>query len=88
MRITAIRETFEEVGILFCRKRQELASLTKTNNVYGRFEEDFDRTQWQNLVHNDATKFIELCEHLDIVPDVWSLHKWSNWCTPSSFKKR
>lgn len=32
---------------------------------------------------NDATKFIKLCEQLDVVPDIWSLYEWSVWLTPT-----
>lgn len=86
LRITAIRETFEELGVIFCRSRKSLASTD--GNGYGHFREDFDRKHWQSLIHNDASKFLSLCEELDIVPDVWSLYEWSNWFTPSTFKKR
>lgn len=34
-------------------------------------------------VFNDATKFIKLCEQLDVVPDIWSLYEWSVWLTPT-----
>lgn len=84
MRITAIRETFEELGVIFCRDRKSLSN----NEGYGNFKEDFDRKHWQGIVHNDASKFLNLCEELDVVPDLWSLYEWSNWFTPSSFKKR
>lgn len=36
---------------------------------------------WQ--VFNDATKFIKLCEQLNVVPDIWSLYEWSIWLTPT-----
>ena len=86
LRITAIRETFEELGIIFCRDRKSLTSAD--GKGYGNFKEDFDRKHWQSLIHNDASKFLTLCEELDIVPDIWSLCEWSNWFTPSTFKKR
>ncbi|XP_023304206.2 acyl-coenzyme A diphosphatase NUDT19-like [Lucilia cuprina] len=86
LRITAIRETFEELGIILCRDRKSLSS--PDGKGYGNFKEDFDRKHWQNVVHNDASKFLSLCEELDVVPDLWSLYEWSNWFTPSTFKKR
>uniref|UniRef100_A0A1I8MI79 Nudix hydrolase domain-containing protein n=1 Tax=Musca domestica TaxID=7370 RepID=A0A1I8MI79_MUSDO len=86
LRIAAIREAFEELGVIFCRDRKSLAS--GVGEGYGNFREDFDRNHWQKLVHNDSTKFLELCEALEIVPDLWSLHQWSNWFTPTTFKKR
>ncbi|KAH8273717.1 hypothetical protein KR018_010731 [Drosophila ironensis] len=84
LRLTAIRETFEELGVLLCRDSKSLASTSG----YGKFYEQFDRTHWQHVVHNDASKFLELCQQLEVLPDVWSLHEWSTWRTPSTFKKR
>lgn len=85
LRIAAIREAFEELGVIFCRDRKHIAG---DSGGYGNFRENFDRSHWQKLVHNDSNKFLTLCEELDIVPDLWSLYEWSNWFTPSTFKKR
>uniref|UniRef100_A0A1B0A518 Nudix hydrolase domain-containing protein n=1 Tax=Glossina pallidipes TaxID=7398 RepID=A0A1B0A518_GLOPL len=86
LRITALRETFEEVGIMLCLDSNSLRE--SHNKAYGDVKEDFDRQYWQNVVHEDASKFLTLCEELKVVPDLWSLHEWSNWFTPSTFKKR
>uniref|UniRef100_A0A1B0BJG1 Nudix hydrolase domain-containing protein n=1 Tax=Glossina palpalis gambiensis TaxID=67801 RepID=A0A1B0BJG1_9MUSC len=86
LRITAIRETFEEVGIMLCLDTNSLRE--SHHKIYGAFKEDFDRRYWQKVVHGDASKFLTLCEELKIIPDLWSLHEWSNWFTPSTFKKR
>lgn len=83
MRITAIRETFEEVGLLLCKPRGG-----KHDQVYGHVYSDFDRKKWQEKVHNDSSKFLELCKELKVIPDLWSLHEWAAWETPASFKKR
>lgn len=83
LRITAIRETFEEVGLLLCKPKKD-----NGNGIYGYVKEDFDRKKWQKEVHNDSTKFLELCKELDVIPDLWSLHEWSAWLTPATFKKR
>ncbi|XP_076471974.1 acyl-coenzyme A diphosphatase NUDT19-like isoform X2 [Babylonia areolata] len=29
-----------------------------------------------------------MCQKLEVVPDVWSLHEWSNWLTPCGLKQR
>ncbi|XP_039483410.1 nucleoside diphosphate-linked moiety X motif 19 [Drosophila santomea] len=84
LRLTAIRETFEELGILLCRDSK---SFTSTSG-YGKFYDQFDRVHWQHIVHNNASQFLELCKQLDVLPDVWSLHEWSVWRTPSTFTKR
>lgn len=44
---------------------------------------------WKNKVHNDATEFLNLCQKLECYPDLWALHEWSNWLTPTyRFKTR
>ncbi|XP_013105034.2 acyl-coenzyme A diphosphatase NUDT19 [Stomoxys calcitrans] len=86
LRIAAIRETFEELGVIFCQNRETLAK--GAGEGYGNFKEDFDRQHWQMLVHNDATQFLKLCETLEIIPDLWNLYEWSNWLTPATLKKR
>lgn len=72
------------MGILLCRDRKTLTSI----DGYAQFNEQFDRKHWQHIVHNDASEFLTLCEELDVVPDLWSLHEWSAWRTPSTFQKR
>lgn len=84
LRISAIRETFEEVGLFLCRDKNNL----NNKKEYGAFSEDFDREHWQREVHNDPGKFLQLCEQLKVVPDLWSLYEWSVWLTPASDKKR
>ncbi|XP_011198554.1 acyl-coenzyme A diphosphatase NUDT19 [Bactrocera dorsalis] len=86
LRITAIRETFEETGILLCKKR--FSGVKELSNNYGHSFEDFDRPFWQNLVHKDHTQFFTLCKVLEVVPDLWSLFEWTAWLTPITFKKR
>ncbi|XP_034474081.1 nucleoside diphosphate-linked moiety X motif 19 [Drosophila innubila] len=84
LRLTALRETFEEMGILLCRDQKTGTSTAG----YAQFNEQFDRQHWQHEVHNDASKFLLLCEKLEVLPDLWSLHEWSAWRTPSTFKTR
>ncbi|XP_053959261.1 acyl-coenzyme A diphosphatase NUDT19-like [Anastrepha ludens] len=89
LRITALRETFEEVGILLFRDHETLKKLTSTPA----FGEDynslnFDRAKWQNAVHNDAKQFLYLCQSLQIVPDLWCLYEWSLWRSPLEATKR
>ncbi|XP_055920319.1 acyl-coenzyme A diphosphatase NUDT19-like [Eupeodes corollae] len=84
LRITAIRETFEEVGLFLCRGKDSFSK----ERQYGVFKEDFDRKHWQQEVHNNPSKFLEMCEELNVFPDLWSLYEWSVWLTPASDKKR
>lgn len=80
LRIGAIRETFEECGILICRshhlKYQERPARWAT------FIGGPEIKKWQNRVHDDPNQFIEMCNEFEVYPDVWALKEWSNWATP------
>ncbi|XP_037927778.1 nucleoside diphosphate-linked moiety X motif 19 [Teleopsis dalmanni] len=84
LRITAIRETFEEVGVLLCRNKHEL----HMNEGFTFVKDGFDKHYWQQLVHNDPKEFLRLCQELQVVPDLWSLYEWSAWASPATVKKR
>ncbi|XP_068147226.1 acyl-coenzyme A diphosphatase NUDT19 [Drosophila tropicalis] len=73
LRITALREAFEEVGILLCRQRGNLWHGSPS------LVHPAEHSEWQQKVHNDASQFLELCRHLDVIPDLWTLHEWSIW---------
>ncbi|XP_012059686.1 PREDICTED: nucleoside diphosphate-linked moiety X motif 19, mitochondrial-like [Atta cephalotes] len=86
LRITAIRETFEECGILLCRRN-------KNGNAHSSWVEHVsipkgEMQTWQNKVHNDATEFLNLCQKLECYPDLWALHEWRNWLAPTYETKR
>jgi nucleoside diphosphate-linked moiety X motif 19, mitochondrial len=105
LRITAIRETFEELGVLLCKNKEQL----KDSSLFSNLKNNFDVEFWQKQVdfilisHNtafklkqisqffcqvykDGSNFLRLCEELNVVPDLWSLHEWSCWLTPT-FKR-
>lgn len=85
LRITAIRETFEESGILICKHKDDHTSTKWAKHVSIPKNE---LQTWQSKVHNNATEFLTLCEKLDCYPDLWALHEWRNWLTPSTMPKR
>lgn len=70
---------------MLCRSAHDLSQF---GTDYGCLKDDFDCKHWQQLVHNDASRFLSLCEHLNVMPDVGSLYEWSNWITPATYKKR
>jgi len=79
-RICAIRETFEETGLLLATKKPQ-CNQDHFSHVF-QFD-DFDSVNfWRNKVHKDAHNFLHLCKSLRCVPDVWNLQEWSNWLTP------
>lgn len=87
LRITAIRETFEECGILFCKQiKKDGIDSHWAQSLSTISEEEIE--DWQSKVHADAAKFYTMCEKLKCYPDLWSLHEWSNWLTPTYLSKR
>lgn len=86
-RICAIRETFEESGILLARDvntlNNEPLSLS-SQPVSGKSSvlSEGILSPWRDRVNNDASQFLNMCKELRIIPDVWALYEWSNWLTP------
>lgn len=80
-RLCAIRECFEECGILIARKvsnkpRDDFESLVPLSSA------DLNSRLWRRRVHEDAGQFLVMCRENRLVPDIWSLYEWSNWLTP------
>jgi len=68
-KITAIRETFEETGVLICQKTEKAIDPCSLKI-------------WRREVFENASKFLNLCLEHSILPDVKNLHEWSCWLTP------
>lgn len=85
LRISAIRETFEEVGILLARGSDELQR--DSTDLYATVRTGFDVNFWQKEVHAHPGRFYDLCQKLHVVPDVFALHGWANWMTPTTVGK-
>lgn len=87
-RICAIRETFEESGILVVVSREELLKLSgkKGGNLstFKRWNESekMELEKWRRLVIENVSAFTQMCEELQVFPNIWALHEWSNWLTP------
>lgn len=84
LRIGAIREAFEELGVLLCKK--------PSSNFLERKSSNFLRTNeivsYQKQVHDREITFLQLCQQLNVIPDVFSLFEWSCWLTPTTFPGR
>lgn len=87
LRLTALRETFEEVGLLLCRPLESVKELA-TGQPAHLVVKPFNRESWQKRVHNNAHEFLELCRHLAVLPDIWALSEWSVWRTPASARRK
>ena len=86
LRITGIRETFEESGILLCKSVH--AHPLDVKSKWASFISGNELQTWQERVQENAGEFINLCKYLECYPDIWSLKEWSNWLSPNHFQKR
>ncbi|XP_066267884.1 acyl-coenzyme A diphosphatase NUDT19-like [Branchiostoma lanceolatum] len=73
-RICAIRETFEESGVLLARPW--------ASGPVGWPLPAAELARWRKRVDGNAREFLNLCTECRCVPDVWSLYEWCNWLTP------
>jgi len=71
-RITALRETFEETGLL----------LLADGSVQSM------EPSWRQRVHENPQEFLKMCQKLNICPNIWSLHEWCDWLTPLHLKTK
>ena len=81
-RITAIRETFEECGILLCKREADTTRLLAENY---NFE---NKNLWRDRIRNDPFQFYNFCQIHNCFPNLKSLHLLSNWITPTTYLKR
>jgi len=91
-RICAIREVFEEAGVLLARDKEDVAS--KMDILPGSFSPAVKVLpkgiweEWRKRVHDNAEEFATMCRELHCVPDIWSLVEWSDWLTPRNLGRR
>lgn len=90
LRICALRETFEESGVLLVVSKKQEGSLLKCAKDTGGSElhtgHELDRdelTKWRALVNQHPSNFLRMCRELDLLPNIWALHEWANWLTPT-----
>ncbi|XP_074596076.1 acyl-coenzyme A diphosphatase NUDT19-like [Brevipalpus obovatus] len=77
LRICAIRETFEEAGILLIERMnigtQSFAPL-----------DSVELDKWRIEVRENSDSFADLCLQLKCSPNIWELREWWNWLTPNA----
>lgn len=84
-RICAIRETFEESGVLLVVP--ENSNIEENQYFAAAYEQDEKAmAKWREEVQDNPLRFIEMCKELRCVPNIWALHEWDNWLTPLSSK--
>lgn len=92
-RICALRETFEECGVLLSVSRAESGHLLK--RIQDRYASDESAhveanqlfttklQKWRALVNQNPSNFVKMCRELEVLPNIWALHEWGNWLTPA-----
>lgn len=88
-RICALRETFEESGVLLVVPKTEEKRLLQrpqdtiptTNHPINNICSD-ELKKWRALVNKCPSNFIRMCIELEVLPNIWALQEWSNWLTP------
>lgn len=82
-RICALRETFEESGVLLAVPAGSASSVVTRplpSNVNDLRSTELSR--WRSLVNQDPCNFVRMCREMHVLPNIWALHEWSNWLTP------
>ncbi|KAF2119748.1 hypothetical protein BDV96DRAFT_596432 [Lophiotrema nucula] len=79
-RMAAVRETFEESGIL-------LAKSKKTGKLFTDISDE-EREQGRKDVHGGKTSFTALLDRWGAIPDTEALIPFTRWITPPNVPKR
>jgi len=99
-RLTALRETFEESGVLLHTttkagpSSQESGVLLHTTTKAGPSSQAYTFQPSQQLdklrkkVHDEPDEFLRLYKDLDLLPDIFSLAEWSDWLTPTDLHEQ
>uniref|UniRef100_A0A182Q0T4 Nudix hydrolase domain-containing protein n=1 Tax=Anopheles farauti TaxID=69004 RepID=A0A182Q0T4_9DIPT len=82
LRLCALREAFEELGVLL------VTDVREKNSGYSSCMQTFDIGKWQQKIHDGEASFQQLHTTLGSTPDLLNLYEWSCWLTPSMFRKR
>jgi 8-oxo-dGTP pyrophosphatase MutT (NUDIX family) len=78
--MAAVRETFEECGIL-------LAKSKKTGKLFTEVSDE-EREEGRKAIHSGTTKFSDLLDKWGAIPDTESLLPFTRWITPPNVPKR
>jgi glyoxylase-like metal-dependent hydrolase (beta-lactamase superfamily II)/8-oxo-dGTP pyrophosphatase MutT (NUDIX family) len=74
--VAAVRETFEEVGLLFTDAQADAAKLALAHS------------EWREPMQRGEQPLHALCTELELTFDISGWHYWSHWLTPPGNPKR
>ena len=83
LRICAIREAFEETGVLLVTTGKPAA-----NAPMCAFEKDIDQNSWREKLRSEPRAFLDMCLANKLCPNLWAMHEWWDWLTPISVGHR
>ncbi|CAH7358755.1 acyl-coenzyme A diphosphatase NUDT19 [Phodopus roborovskii] len=81
LRICALREAFEEAGLLLLRPRGSEPASQQPGLALP-LPPPPGLAAWRSRVRTDPHCFLQLCALLDCTPDIWALRSWGGWLTP------
>ncbi|XP_064466540.1 acyl-coenzyme A diphosphatase NUDT19-like [Ornithodoros turicata] len=85
-RISAIRETFEETGVLLLTDKAASGTVVTTQVLANGHK--IDVAEWRKRLREDPANFLNLCRGSGLCPNIWALHEWWDWLTPVSVGHR
>jgi nucleoside diphosphate-linked moiety X motif protein 19 len=85
LRLAAIRETFEELGIVLCCGPGDVPKGAIASYHHSK---ELDIPAWQNKIHDHHETLMSFCDQHGLVPNLWNLYEWSVWLTPTFYPKR
>lgn len=87
LRLNAIRETIEEMGIILCRSPNQVpVSSPSIGNFH--HTKSLDIPAIQHQIHNHERTLLSFCEEFNMIPDVTCIHDWSCWLTPTMLRPK
>ncbi|KAF5405589.1 nucleoside diphosphate-linked moiety X motif 19 isoform X1 [Paragonimus heterotremus] len=84
LRLCALRELFEETGLLLVEDHADSARSTTMAFIL----DPIEMHKWQARVLSEPAAFAELYNFFGFRPPLLSLKEWSNWLTPTSLRRR
>lgn len=86
LRIAAIRETLEELGIVLCTPSNQIGISTPFSNYF--HSKDCDIPFYQHKIHNNHESLMSFCDKFNLVPNLNEIYEFSVWLTPTFYPKR